>query len=77
MKYQNIEVEKVKDSESGKTSVFEIMSSLGYKVIGHVYWNRIYRGYSFFPISFSFFAPDVLCDIAKFLEDLKNGKAFP
>jgi len=74
MNYRFLEIIEIKKSETGKTSVFEVVNKFGGKIIGHVYWNPIYRSYTFYPISFSTYEQNTLKDIALFLEDLKSGK---
>lgn len=72
MKYINIET--VKKSESGKTSIYEVYSNnRGGKVLGHIYWNGIYRQYTFYPISFSFFESCELEDIKETLIKLEKN----
>lgn len=74
MNYKFLEITEIKKSESSKTSVFEIVNKFGGKIIGHIYWNPIYRSYTFYPISFSSFEQNTLKDIILFLDDLKLGK---
>ena len=55
-------------SESGKTSVWTVITNEGYTPLGQIKWFARWRKYAFFPHTNTVFEEDCLRDISFFCE---------
>ncbi len=68
MKGKWIEFRWLRNSESGKTQVWEITDTKENVLLGYVEWFGRWRKYAFRPLSFTYYEQDCLRDIAEFIE---------
>ena len=69
-----LEIKYKEPSKTGKTHIFDVLTSDGGTNLGKIKWFGPWRKYAFFPEQNTLFETDCLSDISKFLDDLKNKK---
>ena len=72
--YKWIIIREVKDSRTGKTKIFNVISKQNSYCIGEIKWNGAWKKYCIFPAKETFFEETCLRNIADFLEELKKER---
>ena len=72
--YKWIEIQKILESESGKTDIFEIRTKDDKIIIAQIKWSPRWRKYSFQPFPNTEYEEECMDSISDFLRMLKEER---